>query len=143
LSDLGFEIGSHSLTHRYLTDLADTDLRRELEQSKAMLEQIVGKPVPHFSCPGGRLNSRVAQAAAKAGYRTLAHSTPHANSPSTDPLSLGRVAIRRDLALDSFRKLCCGRDLWKLRAGSRIRDTAKRVLGNRNYERLRGSLLPN
>ncbi|MBO0910670.1 MAG: polysaccharide deacetylase family protein [Acidobacteria bacterium] len=142
LSDLGFEIGSHSMTHRYLTDLSDGDLRRELEESKQMLERMVRRPVEHFSCPGGRSNSRVVQAAAQAGYRTLASSIPHANSSSTDPFSLGRVAIRRGLGIDSFRELCSGRNLWKLQAGSRILDTAKRVLGNRNYERIRGSLLP-
>jgi len=143
LSDLGFEIGSHSMTHRYLTDLSDIDLRRELEQSKQVLEQMVRKPVAHFSCPGGRSDPRVVQAAARAGYRTLAHSIPHANSSLTNSFALGRVAIRRGLGIDSFRKLCRGEDLWKLRAGSRIRDTAKRILGNANYERLRSSLLPN
>jgi peptidoglycan/xylan/chitin deacetylase (PgdA/CDA1 family) len=131
------------MTHPYLTDLNDADLRRELEQSKQILEQMIAKPVEHFSCPGGRSNSRVVQTAAKAGYRTLAHSIPHANSSSTNPFALGRVAIRRDLGIDSFRKLCRGENLWKLRAGCRIRDTAKRILGNANYERIRGSLLPN
>jgi peptidoglycan/xylan/chitin deacetylase (PgdA/CDA1 family) len=143
LSDLGFEIGSHSMTHRYLTDLSDIDLRQELEQSKQILEQMVRKPVEHFSCPGGRGNARVVQAARKAGYRTLAHSIPLRNSSSTNPFALGRVAICRGLAIDSFRKLCRGQNLWKLRAGCRIRDSAKRILGNRNYERIRGSLLPN
>jgi peptidoglycan/xylan/chitin deacetylase (PgdA/CDA1 family) len=143
LSDLGFEIGSHSMTHPYLTDLNDIDLRREIEQSKQILEQMIAKPVEHFSCPGGRSNSRVVQTAANAGYRTLADSIPRANSSSTNPFALGRVAIRRDLGIDSFRKLCRGENLWKLRAGCRIRDTAKRILGNANYERIRGSLLPN
>jgi len=142
LSDLGFEVGSHSMTHRFLTDLSDLDLRRELEQSKQVLEQMVEKPVVHFSCPGGRSDARVAQAAARAGYRTLADSIPHANSSSTSPFSLGRVAIRRGLGVDRFRRFCRGRSLWKLRAGSSIRDAAKRILGNANYERIRESMLP-
>src|SRR5579862_2457219 len=58
LSALGFEIGCHSMTHAYLTDLDDAGMRREILDAKAHLEQILGKPVEHFSWPGGRYNAR-------------------------------------------------------------------------------------
>src|SRR5439155_798064 len=53
LVDLGLEIGSHSLTHTYLTRIGPRDLRRELHESKQRLEEWIGLPVLHFSCPFG------------------------------------------------------------------------------------------
>src|SRR5208282_5317993 len=63
LSVLGFEIGCHSMTHAYLTDLDEAGLRREIVEAKSQLEQVVGKAVEHFSCPGGRFDGRVAKMA--------------------------------------------------------------------------------
>jgi len=42
------------MTHAYLTDLDDRGLQREIADAKAQLEEILGKTVEHFSCPGGR-----------------------------------------------------------------------------------------
>jgi len=141
LSALGFEIGSHSMTHACLTDLDDDGLRRELVDSKLQLEQIIGKPVEHFSCPGGRFDSRVARMACDAGYRTLSSSQPRANTIAADRFSLGRVAIMRHCSLPEFRELCLKQKLLRSRLGLHIRDTARQVLGNSNYERLRAGLL--
>ncbi len=141
LSALGFEIGSHSMTHACLTDLDDAGLRRELVDSKLQLEQIIGKPVEHFSCPGGRFDARVARMACDAGYRTLTTSQPRANTMAADRFSLGRVAIMRHCSLPEFRELCLKQKLLRSRLGLHIRDTARQVLGNSNYERLRAGLL--
>jgi peptidoglycan/xylan/chitin deacetylase (PgdA/CDA1 family) len=141
LSELGFEIGCHSMTHAYLSDLDDEGLRREIVEAKQVLEQIVSKPVEHFSCPGGRYDSRSVQLARSAGYRSFATSHPHANSPFTDVFSLGRVAIVRGLKPADFQKVCGGDGLWNLRLRMSLRDGAKRLLGNRTYDRMRGFLL--
>src|SRR5713226_5761910 len=119
LNGLGFEIGCHSMTHPYLSDLDDASLKREIVDSKNMLEQIIGKRVEHFSCPGGRYDSRAIQVAKDAGYRTVANSSPRVNSPTTDRFSLGRVAITRGLSKTAFQQLCRGESLWKL--GLRVR----------------------
>ncbi|MGA2255620.1 MAG: polysaccharide deacetylase family protein, partial [Thermoguttaceae bacterium] len=83
LTDQGFEIGCHSMTHAYLSDLGAKELHYEIADSKQALEQITGRPVEHFSCPGGRLNSRVVEVAREAGYRSLATSRMVGNSPRT------------------------------------------------------------
>ena len=69
LAESGWEIGCHSMTHAYLTDLDDQGLHREIVEAKLQLEQIVGRVVEHFSCPGGRYDLRVANTARRAGYR--------------------------------------------------------------------------
>lgn len=141
LGALGFEIGCHSMTHAYLTDLDDGGLQREISQAKTQLEQILGKQVDHFSCPGGRYNASVIQAARDAGYRSLANSRIHGNTPMTDPFALGRIAIVRDTGLPAFQNICRGDGFWKIQLRERLQNIAKQVLGNSLYDRGRALLL--
>jgi len=141
LSDLGFEIGSHSMTHSYLSDLRDHALQDELVRSKDELQQMIGHAVEHFSCPGGRWSQRVAEFAQQAGYRSVATSRSMANYPYSNPFCLGRVAIMRGTDLGTFQEFCHGRGLWKLRANELIRSTAKNIFGNSSYDHIRAFLL--
>src|SRR5436190_1544525 len=141
LSGAGFEIGCHSMTHPYLPDLDEAGLQREIAAAKVELERILGKAIEHFSCPGGRYDSRVIRIAKAAGYRTLATSVPRANSPSSDPFHLGRIAITRGMSNPSFLNLCRGNALWKLQLKVGLNDSAKRLLGNTAYDRLRSLIL--
>jgi peptidoglycan/xylan/chitin deacetylase (PgdA/CDA1 family) len=141
LSDLGFEIGSHSMTHAYLTELNQTSLDRELLDSKAQLEDIVGKRVEHLSCPGGRFDRRTIEAARRIGYRSLTTSRAHTNSASTNHFSLGRVPIRRGTGLDTFAAFCRGRGLRRMAFQDTLRSAARIALGNSSYDRVRAALM--
>jgi len=141
LAALGFEVGCHSMTHPYLPDLDDAGLHYEITEAKTVLEQILGKSVEHFSCPGGRYDSRAMRVAKAAGYATVSTSVPHANTTGTDRFSLGRVAITRGIKSSEFQPLCRGESLWKLHVRGELRNGAKRLLGNTVYDRLRSSLL--
>lgn len=140
LSGQGFEIGSHSMTHAYLTDLDDSSLRYEISESKLRLEQIIGQTVDHFSCPGGRTGERVAAVARAAGYRTVATSRTKANSEATDLFALGRVAILRNTPLSTFSAICAG-TLFSVWVQSTVRDAARRCFGNDLYDRVRDTIL--
>lgn len=141
LSKQGFEIGCHSMTHALLTDLNEGALKREISDAKSDLEQILGRPVDHFSCPGGRYDHRIATVARAAGYRTVATSRIHANSTDTDLFALGRVAILRGMPVKDFAAICSGDALRRLRAQSMVRDAVKQLLGNSFYDRVRNVLL--
>jgi peptidoglycan/xylan/chitin deacetylase (PgdA/CDA1 family) len=143
LAGLDFEIGCHSMTHPYLSDLDEAGLQREIGDAKIALEQMIGKPVQHFSCPGGRYDSRAMRVAKNAGYLTVSTSVPRANTIATDKLSLGRVAITRGMGAEEFRQTCGAQSLWKLHARSELRNSVKGILGNALYDRLRASLLKN
>lgn len=65
---VGFEIGSHSMTHPVLCDVGDAELREEVARSKIELEDIVGKSVCMFAYPRGRYDRRIQDAVAGAGY---------------------------------------------------------------------------
>jgi peptidoglycan/xylan/chitin deacetylase (PgdA/CDA1 family) len=141
LATLGFEIGCHSMTHPYLPDLDDAGLRHEIVEAKNALEQMLGKPVEHFSCPGGRYDSRAMQVAENAGFVTVSTSVPRANTAKTNKLSLNRVPITRGMKAPEFQQLCRGESLWKLNLRNEARNRVKRLLGNAIYDRLRSSLL--
>ena len=137
----GFEIGCHSMTHTFLSDLNDDGVRREVVDSKSRLEEMIGNSVDHFSCPGGRYDRRVVQLARHAGYRTVATSVPRANSPRTDRFLLGRVALTRGFKTEAFENFCRGEIGWAFRMNAQLRDRAKRLLGNAAYDRVRAMLL--
>jgi peptidoglycan/xylan/chitin deacetylase (PgdA/CDA1 family) len=69
ISELGHEIGSHSMTHADLTFLNDPDLSKELNDSKKLLEDVTGKKVSSVSFPYGSWNKRIWDHARKAGYQ--------------------------------------------------------------------------
>jgi hypothetical protein len=139
----GFEIGCHSMTHAYLSDLAEPELKREVVDAKAQLEQILGHGIEHLSCPGGRYNQPTLAMARAAGFKTVANSDFHANSSATSKLELGRIAMLRNLSTAEFDAICHGRGLWKKRLQHRTRHGIQRVLGNRAYDQLRAALLGN
>jgi peptidoglycan/xylan/chitin deacetylase (PgdA/CDA1 family) len=141
LCGLGFEIGCHSMTHAYLTDLDDAGLYREIAEAKTRLEDLIGLPVLHFSCPGGRHNYRVAEVAREAGYQTVATSRMRANSARTHRFSLGRVAVMRATSLETFTTLCSGQGLKRQDLMVQVRETARRLVGNSLYDRVRAALL--
>jgi hypothetical protein len=76
-----------------------------------------------------------------AGFATVANSKFYANSSSTSPYELGRVAVLRDLTIEEFGAICHGHGLWRKRLQHRARRSVQRVLGNRMYDQLRAVLL--
>jgi peptidoglycan/xylan/chitin deacetylase (PgdA/CDA1 family) len=62
------EIGSHTVTHAKLWQLADTELDKELRESKASIEDHTGRPCRFLAYPYGRADGRVIRAAERAGY---------------------------------------------------------------------------
>ena len=138
---LGFEIGCHSMSHAYLTDLNDRDLRREVGESKMQLEQILGRAVEHFSCPGGRYDRRVSDTVREAGYRTLTTSRVQRNFRNSDRFALGRVSVMRSTSLAEFERISKGHSLWPVRMQSQLRSAGQKFLGNSLYDRLRAAIL--
>ncbi len=61
----GWEIGSHTRTHRSLVSLSDTELNEEFEQSRKDLESMTGYQVTNLSYPYTALNNKVMTCAAR------------------------------------------------------------------------------
>jgi len=114
LSELGFEIGSHSMTHPFLPRLGPEELRHELRDSKDQLEQWIGAAVSHFSCPFGGYTEATLAAAREAGYASFATSRIGINKAGATLLK--RVAVLRSTSLHNFGRVCAGKSLIYPRA---------------------------
>lgn len=65
----GWEIGSHTMTHpEDLKKLYDEDLHYEIQSSKDIIENILGRQISKFCYPKGRADERVKSFVAQAGY---------------------------------------------------------------------------
>jgi peptidoglycan/xylan/chitin deacetylase (PgdA/CDA1 family) len=62
------EIGSHTVTHSPLPELSDHELDTELAESKARIEDEVGRPCRFLAYPFGAADARTVRAAEAAGY---------------------------------------------------------------------------
>jgi peptidoglycan/xylan/chitin deacetylase (PgdA/CDA1 family) len=69
LTDQGWEVGSHTVTHPLLTAVDDATLEHELTWSRARIIDRLGS-CESLAYPYGQADPRVAAAAAQAGYRT-------------------------------------------------------------------------
>jgi peptidoglycan/xylan/chitin deacetylase (PgdA/CDA1 family) len=141
LAALGVEIGCHGATHSYLEDLDSDRLKVEITDAKGTLEQILGAPVRHFSCPGGRWNQQVVDQVEAAGFESMA--TSDIGVDASDRYRLPRLVVRRDTSLEAFSNLATGRRLLGMKAKAASLRAAKRLFGNAAYERLRARALGN
>jgi peptidoglycan/xylan/chitin deacetylase (PgdA/CDA1 family) len=68
MAEGGIEFGSHSLTHRSLPGLSDSQLEDEVVGSKRVIEEVTGRPVTAFSYPYSHIDERTKRAVQAAGY---------------------------------------------------------------------------
>ncbi|MBW3665417.1 MAG: polysaccharide deacetylase family protein [Actinobacteria bacterium] len=64
----GIRFGSHSHLHLRLPELSDHECEQDLRQSREILEDLLGEPVPYLAYPRGLHDERVRRAAQRAGY---------------------------------------------------------------------------
>jgi peptidoglycan/xylan/chitin deacetylase (PgdA/CDA1 family) len=143
MADAGMSIQSHGQDHRYLDDLAPEEVVAQLVDSKKAIEDNLGRPVTLFAPPGGRIPPNLRTMATQAGYVAICSSRVGLWRPREGTWDVPRLAV---LQSTSDEQLACwlSHDWWEI-INSRTRylalKSAKRLLGNNRYERLRGRLL--
>lgn len=138
-----FAVGSHARTHRLLAELPDDEVRAELADSKAVLEDILGREVDTIAFPGGAFDRRVLRMTREAGYRMIFTSMPAVNhcSRRTNSLpTIGRLAVKTGTPDETLRRWLRG-DVRRERIRVRALEGAKRLLGRQTYRRLRSRLI--
>lgn len=121
LARSGFEVGSHTISHRDLTRMKIGTLRRELRGSKRMLEDRLGTEVKAIAFPFGRHNALVRDEAAEAGYTCGFASSPNG---SHSVMSVGRMGVH---AMDGEAALA---RMLGLRPGRCLEVLKNRVISN-------------
>ena len=130
----GMGIQSHSLSHPDLDRISTAQLRAELEASKGILEQRLGRAVEFFALPGGtgRMSS-VIRLARAAGYRGLCTSRVGLNQLGTNPFSLSRIPVARTTSRTTLEAWVQGRGLSSLVLRYTLSRFARRCLGSTLY----------
>jgi peptidoglycan/xylan/chitin deacetylase (PgdA/CDA1 family) len=90
----GHDIGSHTLTHPFLTRLSIGEAREQIAASRKKLEDLFGRTVQHFCYPYGDWNEAVRDLVAEAGYKTACTTDAGINTPGSSPFSLKRFTVR-------------------------------------------------
>lgn len=93
-----FSIGSHSVSHPYLTKLSPEAIAKELVDSRLWAEDVIGRQVRFFSAPHGLINAEVYQLAQTAGYTLVGNSVEWFNNSA----KLSQKKIVNRIALRSF-----------------------------------------
>ncbi|HSE05570.1 MAG TPA: polysaccharide deacetylase family protein [Methylomirabilota bacterium] len=103
----GHAFHSHSHDHVVLLGLGAAALRRQLRESKDVLEDRLGVPVQFLAAPYGLLNRRVVDVAREVGYRAVCTSASWPARPGAATVS--RMAIYPSTSADEFVELLRGR----------------------------------
>jgi peptidoglycan/xylan/chitin deacetylase (PgdA/CDA1 family) len=86
--------GSHTISHPFLEYIkSEEELKKEIRDSRIMLEEKLGKPVNTFCYPLGRFNARVRQFVIDAGYKVAVATNPGKRYPNDDVFVLKRLRI--------------------------------------------------
>lgn len=92
LSEKGYEIVSHSMSHRDMRKLSRDERIFELKESKKILSSITGKDIKYFMYPYGLYNRNVQADVRSAGY-TGAFASYSRRNDEYDEYAIGRHSL--------------------------------------------------
>ncbi|MFQ5410737.1 MAG: polysaccharide deacetylase family protein [Phycisphaerae bacterium] len=106
LRDAGWTVGSHSVSHRAFSTLTDENAKRELAESKARLDNLLGSPVSMFAFPYGEpdvaYQPRHVEMAGEAGYDWILTMQPGFVSIGQGGIAWPRVGVGADTTVDGL-----------------------------------------
>ena len=91
--DLGFTVGSHTVSHPRLANVETPRITEEMRASKRILEDTLGERVDHFCYPYGSHDLRAVHAAAEAGYVSATTCVRAVATHADDLLALPRKPV--------------------------------------------------
>ncbi|MBA8887110.1 peptidoglycan/xylan/chitin deacetylase (PgdA/CDA1 family) [Dokdonella fugitiva] len=137
----GMSIQSHGWNHRYFTELDERALREDLLRSRLAIEDHVGSAVTLLAPPGGRMRADLPAVARECGYAHVLGSEPGVLDAADAGRALPRMSVTASLDVATLEGWVAGRGVARARLRYGVLGFAKRALGDRRYERLRGRLL--
>jgi peptidoglycan/xylan/chitin deacetylase (PgdA/CDA1 family) len=119
-------IGAHTMTHPMLAKHPPEVARDEMEQSRRVIEDAIGRPVVHCAYPvgdPGSAGSREFRAATEMGFVTAVTTRPGMLFPehAAIPTALPRVSLNGHFqSVDQFDVLMSGLPFWLWNRGRRV-----------------------
>lgn len=114
LYDEGHEIGSHSMSHALLPQLADRELAYEVVESRQELAARVGATICSFCYPNGDNDQRTRDAVRRAGYANAVTTRWGLNERSTNEFSIMRCDMNSSRLFDRRGRLSEQRTFLRL-----------------------------
>ena len=93
LADAGMTVAAHTWDHHRVDRYSGSDWKIQLDQPKALLEKLIGRPVEHFAYPYGLWNRGDFPHLAAAGYRTAFQLRQFPMDPTQPLYSLRRIIV--------------------------------------------------
>jgi peptidoglycan/xylan/chitin deacetylase (PgdA/CDA1 family) len=87
------EIGAHSESHPVLPTLPVLQQEREIVQSRASIEQVIGKPIRSFAYPYGARSQETIALVQRHGFDSACITFDDVVLPGTDPFQLPRICV--------------------------------------------------
>lgn len=95
------EYGSHTHTHYNLEFLPDDECRKELEESKKIIEEVTGKKVVSLAFPDGSYSKKTLEIAFNSGYKNLVAVDYKFNEDNMQKGLLSRFTISNSTTVES------------------------------------------
>ncbi len=113
LYDAGVSIGSHAVTHNELAGLNDEELKKEIADSKELIERNINGKINTFSYPHGSFNEKVIEALKNNNYVCSCSSIEGTNDSQSNLFALKRTEITSfDNTQHKFEKKISGSYDW-------------------------------
>jgi peptidoglycan/xylan/chitin deacetylase (PgdA/CDA1 family) len=93
MAGAGILFGAHTITHPRLIDLRADEARREIKESKDIIEERLGTAVESFAYPYGLFTDVTRNFVEDCGYSIACSTRSGFNNSETDPFLLRRIEV--------------------------------------------------
>ena len=108
MASYGIEFGAHTVNHINLNEMTLEFAKKEIEESKKDVEELVGKPARVFCYPKGCYNENVKNMVKKAGFKCAFTVKPGRNKLGDNLFELKRTEVNGIDSIFDFKKKLAG-----------------------------------
>jgi len=94
MAENSVNFGAHTVSHPFLPAMPLDEAKREIQESKRLIEEKTGKTVRHFAIPNGKdddFSSELKEICAEIGFDTVVTTEPGVVGGSSNPYALPRI----------------------------------------------------
>ena len=137
MADHGMEIGSHSMSHPFLSLLRKEEVEYEAQKSKDIIEQNIGQEVVSFAYPYGDFSRTTDFILKSAGYKYICTSKP--GFSDLDSTFLRRNSVHSNISIGEIDSLINPSRLRFMKdvINYSLRRSLKEIIGPKNYMSLK------
>jgi peptidoglycan/xylan/chitin deacetylase (PgdA/CDA1 family) len=104
LRDAGVDVGAHTLDHVDLAIQPPAQAKRQIDDSRHILQQRLNAPVDSFAYPSGRYTQATVKLVADAGFSSAVTTSFGARHTASTMLTMARVRVPGGISMPNFIK---------------------------------------